>query len=70
MFLKSIDTSGHVKIGEYIFFILKDVILEVGPSNVVQVYTDNVANCVAAAHMIQNEWPSLFYTRCTCHDVD
>ena len=34
MFLKSIDTSGYVKTGEYIFKLLKDVILEVGPSNV------------------------------------
>ena len=45
IFLKSVDTSGHVKIGEYIFNILKDVILEVGPLNVVQVCMDNATNC-------------------------
>ena len=70
MFLKSIDTSGHVKTGEYIFKILKDAILEVGPSNVVQVCMDNAANCVVAGHMIEKEWPSIIYTRCTCHCVD
>ena len=70
MFLKSIYKSGQVKTGEYIFKILKDVILEVEPSNVVQVCMDNAANCEAAGHMIENEWPSIFYTRCTCHCVD
>ena len=32
--LKSVDTSGHVKTREYIFNILKDVMLEVAPLNV------------------------------------
>ena len=31
---KSVHTSAHSKEGEYIFKILKDVILEIGPSNV------------------------------------
>ena len=70
VFLKSVDTSGHVKTGEYIFNILKDVILEVGPLNVVQVCMDNATNCVVAGEMIEKEWPSIFYTRCTCHCVD
>mgnify|MGYP002775557581 FL=1 len=34
IFFKSVDTSDHVKTREYIFNILKDVILEVGPLNV------------------------------------
>lgn len=43
-FLKLIDISDNIKIGEYIFKkILKDhVILEIRLSNVVQVYMDNV----------------------------
>ena len=70
IFLKSIDTSGHIKTGEYIFNILKDVIIEVGPENVVQVCMDNVANFVVAGHMIETKWPSIFFTRCTCHCLD
>ncbi|KAH7441113.1 hypothetical protein KP509_03G025800 [Ceratopteris richardii] len=33
MFLKSVDTSCEVKYGEFIFEILKDAILDVGPDN-------------------------------------
>ena len=70
VFLKSIDTSGECKSGEYIFKILKEVILDIGPSNVVQVCMDNATNCVAAGRMIEKEWPMIFFTRCTCHCLD
>ena len=55
VFLKSVDTSGEYKSGEYIFKILKDVILDIGPSNVVQVCMDNATNCVVAGRMIEKE---------------
>ena len=70
VFLKSVDTSGEYKSGEYIFKILKDVILDIGPSNVVQVCMDNATNCVVAGRMIEKEWPMIFFTRCTCHCID
>ena len=70
VFLKSVDTSGECKSGEYIFKILKEVILDIGPSNVVQVCMDNATNCVAAGRMIEKEWPMIFFTRCTCHCLD
>ena len=70
VFLKSIDTSGECKSGEYIFKILKDVILDIGPSNVVQVCMDNASNCVVAGRMIEREWPMIFFMRCTCHCLD
>ena len=59
VFLKSVDTSGHVKTREYIFNILKDVILKVEPLNVLQVCMDNATNCVVAREMIEKEWPSI-----------
>ncbi|MCO5608691.1 hypothetical protein L7F22_062905 [Adiantum nelumboides] len=31
VFLKAVDTSGEVKTGEYIFGLLKDVIMDIGP---------------------------------------
>ena len=70
VFLRSVDTSEECKTGEYIFDILKATILEIGPTNVVQVCMDNASNCVAARHMIEKEWPMIFFTRCTCHCLD
>ncbi|MCO5609496.1 hypothetical protein L7F22_063724 [Adiantum nelumboides] len=46
VFLKSVDTSGEEKSGEYIFGLLRQVICEVGPANVVQVCMDNASNCI------------------------
>ncbi|KAH7438304.1 hypothetical protein KP509_04G009500 [Ceratopteris richardii] len=54
MFLKSIDTSCQIKSGEYIFEVLRDAIMDVGPSNVVQVSR-------MASHILH---------RCTCHCLD
>ncbi|KAI5070861.1 hypothetical protein GOP47_0015204 [Adiantum capillus-veneris] len=70
VFLKSVDTSGEEKSGEYIFGLLRQVICEVGPANVVQVCMDNASNCIVAGELVTNEWPSIFFTRCTCHCLD
>ena len=70
MFLKSIDTSGETKSGDFIFRHLKEVILEVGPKNVVQVCMDNASNCILAGEMVEREWPHIFHTRCACHCLD
>ncbi|KAH7284565.1 hypothetical protein KP509_34G060300 [Ceratopteris richardii] len=70
MFLRSVDTSGEVKTGEYIFEILKEAIKDVGPENVVQVCMDNATNCVRAGSLVEQEFPHIFYTRCTCHCID
>ncbi|KAH7424361.1 hypothetical protein KP509_11G004300 [Ceratopteris richardii] len=70
VFLKSVDTSGHVKSGEFIFQHLKKVILDVGPTNVVQVCMDNAANCIRVGEMVEKEWPTIMFTRCACHCLD
>ncbi|KAH7425863.1 hypothetical protein KP509_11G074300 [Ceratopteris richardii] len=70
MFLRSVDTSCEYKSGEYIFGILKDAILDVGPENVVQVCMDNATNCIKAGSLVEAEWPHIFFTRCTCHCLD
>ncbi|KAH7302126.1 hypothetical protein KP509_23G057700 [Ceratopteris richardii] len=62
MFLESIDTSGQIKTSEYIFEILKDAIMDVGPQNVVQVCMNNEANCVRAGCLIVEPLPHIFYT--------
>ena len=62
VFLKPVDIGGKCKSGEYIFIkILKDVILEIGPSNFVQVCMDNATNCVVARSMVERVTHDLFY---------
>ncbi|XP_077239733.1 uncharacterized protein LOC143880640 [Tasmannia lanceolata] len=46
MFLKAVDCSGETKDKHFIANLLKEVIMEVGHENVVQVITDNVANSI------------------------
>ena len=41
MFLKSVDGSGEIKDKDFIAKHIIDVIMEVGPKNVVQIITDN-----------------------------
>ena len=59
MFLKSVDCSGEIKDKNFIFKLLKEVIQEVGEANVVQVITDNAANCKGAGQLIEQEFPSI-----------
>ena len=48
IFLKSVDASDHIKNYKYIYKLLRDVIMEVGEHNVVQVVTDNGSAFVKA----------------------
>uniref|UniRef100_A0A0R0HR85 DUF659 domain-containing protein n=1 Tax=Glycine max TaxID=3847 RepID=A0A0R0HR85_SOYBN len=49
IFLKSVDVSHASKSGDLLFKLFKDVVLRVGPENVVHIVTDNVANCVSTS---------------------
>ena len=48
IFLKSVDASDKIKDNKYIYGLLKDVIKEVGETNVVQIVTDNGSAFVKA----------------------
>ncbi|KAG4969437.1 hypothetical protein JHK85_035858 [Glycine max] len=48
MFLKAIDCSNEIKDKDFIAKHMREVIMEVGHSNVVQIVTDNAAVCKAA----------------------
>ncbi|XP_025982638.1 uncharacterized protein [Glycine max] len=48
MFLKAIDCSNEIKDKDFIAKHMREVIMEVGHSNVVQIVTDNAAICKAA----------------------
>ncbi|XP_016495626.2 uncharacterized protein LOC107814692 [Nicotiana tabacum] len=67
IFLKSINSSGVVKGGEYIANLFIKSIEEVGASNVVQVITDNASNMKLAGSMVEQTYPHIFWTPCVVH---
>ncbi|XP_019097479.1 PREDICTED: uncharacterized protein LOC104772763 [Camelina sativa] len=62
--------SDEAHIGGYIFEYVKGCIEEIGEENVVQVVTDNAANNMAAAKMMKEIKPSLFWTSCVTHSIN
>ncbi|KAL4343095.1 hypothetical protein AHAS_Ahas11G0044100 [Arachis hypogaea] len=59
MFLKSIDASDYVKMGEKIFELLDGIVEEIGEQSVVQVVTDNGSNYVLAVTRFATSFFSL-----------
>ncbi|XP_020963400.1 uncharacterized protein LOC107645034 [Arachis ipaensis] len=70
MFLKSIDASDYVKMGEKIFELLDGIVEEIGEQSVVQVVTDNGSNYVLAGKLLMEKRPNLFWTPCAAHCLD
>ncbi|QHO49393.1 uncharacterized protein DS421_1g13560 [Arachis hypogaea] len=60
MFLKAVDCSDEIKDKDYVAKQIRDVIREVGLSNVVQIVTDNAPVCKAASLLIEAEFSSVF----------
>lgn len=72
MFIKAIDASasGLTITGAFIWGHLREVIMDIGVQNVVQVVTDNGSNCVSMGHMLEDEFPSISWTPCASHCLD
>ncbi|XP_025669915.2 uncharacterized protein [Arachis hypogaea] len=70
IFLKSVDASHISKTAEALFKLLRDVVLFVGPENVVHVVTDNAANYVAAERLLESEFPRLYWSPCVAHCIN
>ncbi|XP_048550057.1 uncharacterized protein LOC125529674 [Triticum urartu] len=70
MFLRSINTEGEVKSKEYIRDRLCEIIEAVGPTNVVQVITDNASNCRGAGLLVQERYNHIFWTPCVVHTLN
>ena len=70
MFLKAVDCSGQTKDKHFIAGILREVIEEVGPNNVVQVITDNAKNCAGAGALINQLYPHISWTPCVVHTLN
>ena len=70
MFLRGINTEGEVKKKEYIVEKLIAVIEEVGAKSVVQVITDNAANCKAVGMIVEQRYNHIFWTPCVVHTLN
>ena len=69
IFLKSVDASHKIKDNKYIYGLLKDVIKEVGETNVVQIVTDNGSAFVKAGKLLMKKY-NLYWTPCAAHCID
>jgi len=69
-FLNSVDSSGETKDASYIATVISAAIEKVGSDNIVQVITDNAANCKAAWNLIKNTYPRNVCSPCAAHCLD
>ena len=69
IFLKSVDASDKIKDNKYIYGLLKDVIKDVGETNVVQIVTDNGSAFVKAGKLLMKKY-NLYWTPCAAHCID
>ena len=70
MFLRADNCEGEIKSKEYIAEKLRAIIEEVGRDNVVQIITDNAANCKGAGLIIEAEYNNIFWTPCVVHTLN
>ncbi|GFY88715.1 hypothetical protein Acr_06g0006550 [Actinidia rufa] len=70
IFLNGHDVSAVEKTGANIAELLLKAIDFVGPSNVVQVVTDNASNCKSAGGIIKRKRPHIFWSGCLAHTLN
>ncbi|XP_077233649.1 uncharacterized protein LOC143875954 [Tasmannia lanceolata] len=69
-FLSSVEDSEEAHTGQYIFEYVDKCIEDLGPQNVVQVVTDNASNNMAAAMILKEKRPNIFWTSCATHTLN
>ncbi|XP_077250104.1 uncharacterized protein LOC143889688 [Tasmannia lanceolata] len=70
MFLYAEDFEGIEKSGAAIAELLLKAIEEVGPTNVLQVVTDNAANCKLAGKEVEMVHKHIFWSPCVVHTLN
>ncbi|CAI5520470.1 unnamed protein product [Closterium sp. Naga37s-1] len=70
VFEQAVDCHMESKTGGYIASLLRPVIDEVGPENVVAVCTDGGSNYASAATKIASTWPHIEHVPCATHVLD
>ncbi|KAL4563954.1 hypothetical protein LXL04_028003 [Taraxacum kok-saghyz] len=63
---KELDQKTGVVIAKF----LRQAIEEIGPSSVIQVVTDNTANCKAAGREIEKVYKHIFWSPCSVHSLN
>ncbi|XP_024164304.1 uncharacterized protein LOC112171337 [Rosa chinensis] len=70
MFLYAQDFSGIPKTGDVIAAFMLTAIEDVGSSNVLQIVTDNAANCEYAGREIEKIHKHIFWSPCVVHTLN
>ncbi|XP_019431751.1 PREDICTED: uncharacterized protein LOC109338836 [Lupinus angustifolius] len=61
-------TSASQK--DLLFKLFKEIMMYVGPENIVHIVTNNAANYVAARRLLEREFPRIFWSPCAAHCVN
>jgi hypothetical protein len=69
-FLGSVNTKGYQKTTQYQASIMEKYIEEVGPHNIVQICTVNASSMKAAADIITDKYPHIYFQGCTVHAMN
>ncbi|KAF1860234.1 hypothetical protein Lal_00037572 [Lupinus albus] len=70
VFIKSVDASHASKTADLLFKLFKEVVMYVGPENIVYIVIDNAANYVDVGRLLEKEFPHLFWSPCATHCVN
>ena len=70
IFLSAYDYSDKFKTAINIAEALLETIDRIGPYNVIQVITDNAANCRAVGAIIEDKYPNIFCSGCLVHTLN
>ncbi|KAL3820010.1 hypothetical protein ACJIZ3_005915 [Penstemon smallii] len=70
VFIRATNCQGQYKDKFFIANLIREVITEIGVSNVVQVITDNALVCRAAGLLIEQTYPHIFWTPCVVHTLN
>ncbi|KAL0312834.1 UNVERIFIED_CONTAM: hypothetical protein Sradi_5682700 [Sesamum radiatum] len=70
MFIRAVNCEGEYKDKWFISTLIKEVIVEVGVANVVQIITDNAPVCKAAGLLVEQQYPHVFWTPCVVHTLN
>ncbi|RWR82991.1 zinc finger protein [Cinnamomum micranthum f. kanehirae] len=68
--LKSVDASPIIKNSDTLFKIFDEIVLLVGPNNIVQFITDNDATYKAAGKRVAKKYGTFYWTACAAHCID
>jgi len=62
VFLKTVDASEASKAAMLLYKLFREVVLFVGPENIVRMVTGNASNYVVASKLLVEEFPSMFWS--------